>query len=154
MANSSYFRFHGFDTSGDLVIKPPSAWGAFIISFICFVFHFRNIFVFCFILKAYKIILNRIVMPYEYHHWFKHTDTVKPLYNDHLMGYFSAFWGSSRWPRATYMSSRRQKLLTRINCYIQSSLKHITELITGVKSYYRGGRFRQVSLYMLCVCDI
>ena len=28
-------------------------------------------------------------------------DTVKPVYNDHLMGYFSAFWGSSRWPRAT-----------------------------------------------------
>ena len=26
--------------------------------------------------------------------------TVKPVYNDHLMGYFSAFW-SSRWPRAT-----------------------------------------------------
>ena len=28
------------------------------------------------------------------------TDTVKPVYNDHLMGYFSAFWGPSRWPRA------------------------------------------------------
>ena len=28
-------------------------------------------------------------------------DTVKPVYNDHLMGYFSAFWSSSRWPRAT-----------------------------------------------------
>ena len=27
--------------------------------------------------------------------------TVKPVYNDHLMGYFSAFWCSSRWPRAT-----------------------------------------------------
>ena len=27
--------------------------------------------------------------------------TVKPVYNDHLMGYFSAFWSSSRWPRAT-----------------------------------------------------
>ena len=27
--------------------------------------------------------------------------TVKPVYNDHLMGYFSAFWTSSRWPRAT-----------------------------------------------------
>ena len=27
--------------------------------------------------------------------------TVKPAYNDHLMGYFSAFWSSSRWPRAT-----------------------------------------------------
>ena len=27
--------------------------------------------------------------------------TVKPVYNDHLMGYFSAFWSSSRWPLAT-----------------------------------------------------
>ena len=28
-------------------------------------------------------------------------DTVIPVYNDQLMGYFSAFWGSSRWPTAT-----------------------------------------------------
>ena len=28
-------------------------------------------------------------------------DTVKPVYNDHLMGYFSAFWSSSRWSGAT-----------------------------------------------------
>ena len=28
-------------------------------------------------------------------------NTVKPVYNDHLMGYFSAFWSSCRWPRAT-----------------------------------------------------
>ena len=28
-------------------------------------------------------------------------NTVKPVYNDHLMGYFSAFWSSSRWPGAT-----------------------------------------------------
>ena len=27
--------------------------------------------------------------------------TVKPVYNDHLIGYFSAFWSSARWPRAT-----------------------------------------------------
>ena len=27
--------------------------------------------------------------------------TVKPVYNDHLMGYFSAFWSSLSWPRAT-----------------------------------------------------
>ena len=27
--------------------------------------------------------------------------TVKPVYNDHLMGYFSAFWSTFRWPRAT-----------------------------------------------------
>ena len=27
--------------------------------------------------------------------------TVKPVYNAHLMGYFSAFWSSSKWPRAT-----------------------------------------------------
>ena len=45
------------------------------------------------------------------------------------------------------MRSRRQKLLSRVNWYFQSSLKHITELITGTKSYNRGGRYRQVSLY-------
>ena len=27
--------------------------------------------------------------------------TMKPVYNDHLMGYLSAFCSSSRWPRAT-----------------------------------------------------
>ena len=27
--------------------------------------------------------------------------TVKHVYNDHLMGYFSAFWSPSRWPVAT-----------------------------------------------------
>ena len=27
--------------------------------------------------------------------------TMKPVYNDRLMGYFSAFWSSSRWPLAT-----------------------------------------------------
>ena len=27
--------------------------------------------------------------------------TVKPVYNDHLVGYFSAFWSPSRWPGAT-----------------------------------------------------
>ena len=60
------------------------------------------------------------------------------------MGYLSAFWSSSRWP-----SSRRQKLLARLNWYLQSSLKHITEWITGNKPYYRGGRYRQVSLYYI-----
>ena len=46
------------------------------------------------------------------------------------------------------MSSRRQILLARVNWYRHSSLKHITELITGDKSYYRSGRCRQVSLYL------
>ena len=27
--------------------------------------------------------------------------TMKPVYNNHLMGYFSAFWSSSRWLRST-----------------------------------------------------
>ena len=45
------------------------------------------------------------------------------------------------------MSSRRQILLARVNWYLQSSLKHITELFTGYKSYNKGGRYRQVSLY-------
>ena len=39
--------------------------------------------------------------------------TVKPVYNDHLMGYFSAFW----------------------SFYLQSSLKHSTEWTTGNKFY-------------------
>ena len=42
--------------------------------------------------------------------------TVKPVYKDHLIGYFSAFW-----------ISRRQTLLAGVNWYIQSSLKHTTE---------------------------
>ena len=51
------------------------------------------------------------------------------------------------------MSSRRQTLLARVNWYLQSSLKHITELITGNKPYYRGGRYKQVSLYQIvCQC--
>ena len=51
------------------------------------------------------------------------------------------------------MTSRRQKLLTRISWYPQSSLKHIIEEITGNNVYYRGGfyyrggRYIQVSLY-------
>ena len=28
-------------------------------------------------------------------------NTVKAFYNDHPMGYVSAFWSSSRWPLAT-----------------------------------------------------
>ena len=46
------------------------------------------------------------------------------------------------------MSSRRQELLSRVNWYPQSSIKHITELITDNKFYHRGGRYRQVSLYL------
>ena len=45
------------------------------------------------------------------------------------------------------MSSRRQKLLARINWYLQFSLKHITEWIACNKLYYRGGRYRQFSPY-------
>ena len=46
------------------------------------------------------------------------------------------------------MSSRRPKLLARVNWYLQSSLKQLTEYITGNRLYYRGGRYRQVSLYL------
>ena len=53
--------------------------------------------------------------------------TVKPVYNDHLMGYLSAFWSSTRWPRATQRSSRRQILVARVNWHLQSLSKHITE---------------------------
>ena len=33
--------------------------------------------------------------------WESRNVTVKPVYNDHPTGYFSDFWSSSRWPRAT-----------------------------------------------------
>ena len=46
------------------------------------------------------------------------------------------------------MSSSRQNLLARVNWYLQSPLKHITELNTGNKSYYRGGPYKQLSLYI------
>ena len=50
------------------------------------------------------------------------------------MGYFSAFWSSSR-------IVSKSKLVPSV------FIKHITELITGDKSYYRGGRYKQVSLH-------
>ena len=53
-------------------------------------------------------------------------DTVEPVYNDHLMGYFSAFWSSFRWPKATH-------------CWI----------MTGNNFHYSDGRYRQVSLYLM-----
>ena len=46
------------------------------------------------------------------------------------------------------MSSRRQKLLARVNWCLQPSLEHITEWITGDTFYYKGSRYRQVSLYL------
>ena len=54
--------------------------------------------------------LNKPTFFLIYHdknHWYDENtkniyhNTVKPVYNDHLMGHFSAFWSSSRWPRAT-----------------------------------------------------
>ena len=50
------------------------------------------------------------------------------------------------------MSYRRQKLLSRVNWYLQSSLKHFTEEITGNKCFYRGGRCRHP--YRLDWCGI
>ena len=44
--------------------------------------------------------------------------TMKPVYNDHLMGYFSA-------PSGAHLGE--QKLLARVNWYFQSSFKHIAE---------------------------
>ena len=42
-----------------------------------------------------------IIAPRRPHHTGGIQATLKPFYNDHLMGYFSAFWSSSRWLRAT-----------------------------------------------------
>ena len=47
------------------------------------------------------------------------------------------------------MSSRWQRLLTRISWYLPSSLNHIIEEITGNNLYYRGGRYIHVSMYLL-----
>ena len=52
---------------------------------------------------------------YELFHCVEYVCTVKPVYNDHSIGYFTDFWSSSRWPRATSMSPRRQKLLVSVN---------------------------------------
>ena len=52
------------------------------------------------------------------------------------------------------MSSRRQKLLARVIWYLQSSSKHITELITGIKSYYKGGHYRQVYTNYIPVMEV
>ena len=72
-----------------------------------------------FLYQGYNITISNSYEPFA--------GTVKPVYNDHIMGYFSAFWSSFRGPLATQMSSRRQKLLARVNWYPPSSLKHITE---------------------------
>ena len=37
------------------------------------------------------------VAPLQKRKYSMHDGTVKPVYNDRLMGYFSAFWSSSRW---------------------------------------------------------
>ena len=72
-----------------------------------------------------------------------YTNTMKLVYNDHLMGYFSVFWSSQppRW-------APEGILLAIVNWYLQSSLKHITKYITGNKFHHRGGRYREVSLYL------
>ena len=66
---------------------------------------------------------NRSTNKITFDFWYRnHRKSLWKYYNDHLIGYLSAFWSSSRWPRF-----RRQKLLARVNWYLQSSLKHITE---------------------------
>ena len=64
--------------------------------------------------------------------------TVKPVYNDHLMGYFS---------KGHLDELQKADIVTKVNWYLQSSLKHITEWITGNAIYFRGDRYRQVSLH-------
>ena len=77
------------------------------------------------------------------------------------MGYFSAFWSSSRWPMATKMSSKRQTLLSTVNLYLQSSLKHITQMINIIIEVVVRDRFhcrmicRGVSAFVTgCPCGI
>ena len=39
--------------------------------------------------------------------------TVKPVYKDHLMGYFSAFWSSSRWPLANLDEPQKAEIVSK-----------------------------------------
>ena len=48
--------------------------------------------------------------------------TVKPVYNDHLMGYFSAKGHLDELQKAEIVNNT-----WRVNCYLQPSLKHIAE---------------------------
>ena len=54
-------------------------------------------------------------------------NTVKPVFNNHLMGYFSAFWSSLGGQGPPRWAPERQTLLARVNWYLRSSLKRITE---------------------------
>ena len=49
------------------------------------------------IFKIYNIIELRLTGQVK--QWL--LNAVKPVYNDNLMGHFSAFWSSCRWSRAT-----------------------------------------------------
>ena len=66
-------------------------------------------------------------------------NTVKPVYNDHLIRWFSDSWSSSTW-----MSSRRQTVPWQ---------SHVHHQVFKIKwenihwSLHQGGRYRQVSLY-------
>ena len=51
--------------------------------------------------------------------------TRKPVYNDHLMEYFSAFW--SYVAKEHLDELQKAEIVSRVNWYLQSSLKHITE---------------------------
>ena len=52
--------------------------------------------------------------------------TVKPVHNDHLMGYFSAFWSSSR-AKGHLDELQKAEIVSKINWFLQPSLKHITD---------------------------
>ena len=57
------------------------------------------------VMKSTHTIISTLLMSYILIYWLRIAGAsftaVKPVYNDHLMGYFSAFWSSSRRPRAT-----------------------------------------------------
>ena len=44
---------------------------------------------------------------------------------------------------------QKAEIVNKSKFLVQSSLKHITEWITGNRFYHRGGRYRQVSLYLI-----
>ena len=50
--------------------------------------------------------------------------TVKPVYNDHLMVYFSAFWSSSRWPLAWYVAAIIDIYMTSPSVCLWKTVQH------------------------------
>ena len=72
--------------------------------------------------------------------------TVKPVYNGHLMGYLSAFWSSSRWHEL-----KKADIVTKSKLVPSVLIETHYWINQRYTFYFRGGRYRQVSLYFVCI---